>query len=364
MTRTLRWMLPVAAVAGVLLAGIGPAAGADRAGTAGQARQASVAAAVSSHLISGTETSISCLTMARCVAVGAGPRGGQVVLLHNGRQARVTVLRYRAALTSVSCPSKAGCWAIGPMTGRQKGVVVGVLLVKIGPTGTVIKTIRVTVPTGNVLTQIWCRSMTACQIQGLNDTGDFPALLFSPWNGKRWRLDSFGFGDEGSGIGGFSCWQTTCVVVGWSYFNSVNEEAFAWPFHNGVAGAINDKGPPSTSLAPGHQTMLEAVSCVSASTCYSVGLSPAGGIAVTITKGVPSATNEPVPFVARAIACVRVTCWAILGNEIVTLRGGVVTGAPLTDHAVSKFAGITAHGNGYLAIGAATKRGESEVVIG
>jgi hypothetical protein len=348
MTRTLRWLVPVVAVVSVLLAGIGPAAGAGRAWTAGRAGRATATAAVSNHLISGTETSISCLTMARCVAVGAGPRGGQVVSLYDGRQAGVAVLRYRAALTSVSCPSKAGCWAIGPLSGHAKGVVVGELLVQIGPTGKVVRTITVTVPAGNVLTQIWCRSMTACQIRGVNDTGDFPALLFSPWNGKKWRLDSFGFGDEGSGIGGFSCWRAICMVVGWSYFNSVNEEAFAWTFRNGVAGAVNYKGPPSTSLAPGHQTELLAVSCVSTSTCYSAGFSPAGAIAVTISKGVPSATNNPMPFVARAIACVRVTCWATSGKEIMTLRGGKVTGTPLTDVVVSKFTDVTAHGNGYM----------------
>ncbi len=351
-----RWALPLVAAAALLVAGAAPAGALGSVG----AGHPGATAALSNHLISGTETSVSCMTLARCVAVGAGPRGGQVVSLYNGRQVGVTVLRYRSALTSVSCPSKAGCWAIGP-TGAG---ITGVILVKVGPTGNVVTTRRVALPSGDELTQIGCRSMTACQILGHNNDEENLLLFFTPWNGTRWRLDSFGIGDTGSTVAGFSCWQTTCVVIGWNQFNSVNGETYAWTFHDGVAGAINYKGPESTTLTAGHQTSFSAVSCVSAKTCYAVGISFLAGIAVTISDGVPSATNEPMPFVPRALACVRTTCWASRENQIVRLTDGVVSGTPLTDTATVKFDGITAHGSGFIAIGEATRPGETDLLFG
>jgi hypothetical protein len=350
MTRALRWAEPVLAVTALLLAGAGPSEAVGRAG------RSSTAPALTSHLISGTETSISCLTMARCVAVGAGPRGGQVVVLWNGRQTRVTVLRWRAALTSVSCPSKAGCWALGP-TGTA-GQTTGVILVEIGPTGNVVKTIKVAAA-GDALTWISCRSMTACQIQGLSTVGpyeDAPGLFFSPWNGKRWRLDSFILGGPNSRVTGLSCWQTTCVLVGWSRSNSTQGGPFAWTFHNGVAGAFQ--------YELGSTTTYSAVYCVSASTCYAAGRNSGGPIAFTISDGVPSQTYEPMPFVAGQIACVRSTCWATRRNQIVMLRGGVVHGTPVVDSVATNLTCITAHGDGFIDVGGTVEHGKSDVVIG
>jgi hypothetical protein len=367
MSRALRRVMPVVAMAAVLLAGAGPA------GAAGRAAQATTTLAVTNHLISGTETSISCLTLTRCEAVGQSTRGvAQVVSLYNGRQARVTDLKWQAALTSVSCPNKSGCWAIGPFGNGFLGPT-AVLVVKIGPTGKVVSAIKIGVPTGDTLSQIGCRTMTACQILGTNfdppNSQSNDLIFFSPWNGKRWRLDSYGITDNGTAGSGFSCWQTTCVMVGWEEFNSVQGAAFAWTFHNGVAGAINF-GPVRNNTAPGHQTVFNAVSCVSSSTCFTVGYNPAGAMAIAISDSVPSTTNEPMPFVGYAIACVRVTCWVtggteyVSGNEVMTLKAGVVTGTTLTDPATTAFAGITSHGNGFMAIGSANTSGESDVVIG
>jgi hypothetical protein len=326
--------VPVAAVAAVLVTGAGPTANAAGAG-----------AAVSDHLISGSEDSISCLTMARCVAVGVGSRDAQVVALDNGRQTQVTVLPWRAPLTSVSCPSKAGCWAIGMRSSAVE-------LVKIGPTGKVVSTTKVAVPAGDALTRIWCRTMTDCEIYGTNGQYFYQSdVFFSPWNGKKWRLDAFA-GVVGSG---FSCWQTTCVIVGFEQFTSSTGAAVAWTFHNGVAGAQNFKGL---------MTRFSSVSCVSASTCYALGSSHSAGVEVTITNGVPSATNNPVPGLGSPLACVRATCWMIYGSQIVTLRGGLATGAQLTDTEAAGFDGISVHGNGFIAVGASTKRGESDVLVG
>lgn len=354
MTRSVKWAV-LAAAAGALLATAAPAAAADGAGHPG------AAAAVANHTISGTETAISCMTAARCVAVGGGPKGGQVVSLYNGRAVRVTVLRWRAPLTSVSCAGRAGCWAIGPVrgTGQLRLTPIGVVLARIGPTGNVTRELKISVPKSDELSQIWCRSMTACQILGQSNkgtSGPTVSIFFSPWNGKRWRLDSVGgLFSYNTSVAGFSCWQATCVVVGWERLSSSQGEAFAWTFRNGVAGAINLKGLMTT---------FKAVSCVSASTCYAVGVSHGAGVAVTISHGVPSATSEPEPDVTQAIECVRSVCRATGGDVILTLTGGVVTGTPLTDTATTRFDDITSRGNGFAAVGAAPKRGESAVVIG
>jgi hypothetical protein len=367
-TTTTRWATAGAGVlltAAVLLASASPAGAATRSGTpiaahpgaAGHAGHPGASTTVSNHVISGTETSISCMTAARCIAVGSGAHGGQAVSLYNGNQTRVTTV-LRAPLTSVSCPNKTGCWALGPLfgTGPNRHTADGVQLVKVGPTGKVIKVIKISVPSGVTLTQISCTTMTACQIMGQNQNVPGTAFYFSPWDGTKWRLDTVGSGNAGgSSLTGFSCYGPTCVVIGWEQQNSAMGETFAWTFHNGVAGAMNLKGL---------KTMFSADSCASQQTCYAVGFSHGAGVVVTISNGVPSATNEPTPETMGAIECGRKACLAVGGNVILTITHGVVTGTPLTDTATTGFAAITARGTGFAAVGSAAKHGESVLVTG
>ncbi len=106
----------------VLLVAAGMTSGDRRPGRGGVSSapvsaRAAVAARLVNHQISGTERAVSCQTAARCVAVGSGVddhrAASQVVALVGGKQARVTVVRSAWNLVAVSCPSRAGCWAMG-----------------------------------------------------------------------------------------------------------------------------------------------------------------------------------------------------------------------------------------------------------
>ena len=94
-----------------------------------------MAAGLTNYQISGTERAVGCLTAVRCVAVGSGVRdgraGGQVVEVVGGKQERVTPARFSQALYAVSCPSRAGCLAMGTRKGSPSQ-----LMVQIGAAGT------------------------------------------------------------------------------------------------------------------------------------------------------------------------------------------------------------------------------------
>ena len=323
-------------------------------------------AVLTNHPISGTEGAISCMTASRCVAVGFGARGaknhGDVVALVNGKQDHISVVAASPQLYSVSCPSSTGCWALGPQNGGAN-----LVFVEIGRSGKVTKTMKVSDPFGASIARISCVSMTSCAVLTNNILLTPAAIEIGTWTGTQLTLHKVA-GKHGSTatIGeGISCWQTSCLAVGYYELSGGRSTGFLLTMNGGKPGKQHFAS----------SDFFFGVSCVSSSTCYAAGfLGDAAGIVVTVINGVAGhAQHETAdPF---GIECVGTTCRSS-GEElrgltfygvIVTLSNGTNTGTPVVDKAIGGFDGpntIAMRGNGFAAVGPAAKGGGSVVAIG
>jgi hypothetical protein len=343
MGSTVKWSISVLAAAAAVMMIAVPA------GAAGLTASTAQAPTVNNVQISGEEAAIGCMTTARCVAVGLGTHGGQVVSLYNGQQVGITTAM-KGALTSVSCPGRAGCWAFGPRTGFLQ-------VVKIGPTGKVTKVIKVQLPANVQMFEISCRSMTSCEFLGYLSSNP-PVLYLGSWNGEKLRLHKFAdYGDPGSYAAGFSCWRSTCVVVGIRTTEGClcSSAVYAWIFTNGKPGARVNGGTEASFYAD---------SCVSLTTCWIVGSQHLHNVVVELKDGVLGPFERGTDQMTT-IECEHATCEAAGGNILQTITNGMVTGAPVTDDVLSYGSpAITNRGTGFAVIGPSIKRGYSEVVTG
>jgi hypothetical protein len=363
MKRVLRWaVLAVALATGVTMVAGSPAgaAGVARAGALAPATApATVATGLINHRITGTERAVSCLTPARCVAVGSGIRdgrpGGQVVEVVGGKQARISPARFSQVLYAVSCPSKAGCWAMGTRKASPSQ-----LMVRIGPSGKVTKVISVKLPAGVPLNSISCNKMTSCEVWGAIPNYSPYAFYFGKWTGKELRLHNLGeFGGDSADTGGISCWHATCTATGGWANDGYNSGSFVVITNHGRLVKV-------ITTADG----FDDISCVSFSTCYAVGFRTVG----TLHDGVPgNIQNEPVyapeggPAIAPAIACAGTTCWATgpapdhkAGPEDESVFVTITKGAPASSVVVDPallWPAITSRGDGFAAVGAAVNAG-------
>jgi len=320
------------------------------------------ATSVSNHKISGNDSAISCMTASRCVAVGYGATShGQVVVVTNGKQTHVTTVPSTKTLYSVSCPSSAGCWAIGPQNGGAN-----LVLVRIGPAGKVTKALKVAEPFASI-GSISCVSMKYCGVLGDNIFVSPAAIEIGTWSGTKLTLHSVA-GVKGSTdtVGdGISCWKATCLAVGYYYLKAPNSAGFLLTMNNGKPGKQHTIS----------NDFFYGVSCVSSSRCYADGFSAlAAGLVVSVKNGVATHTQMESVDVT-GIECVGSTCRASgekLGGSsyygvIRTLFNGTNKGTPVVDKAVDGFDGpgtIAARGAGFAAIGPVQKGSGSEVAVG
>jgi hypothetical protein len=311
--------------------------------------------AVTSHTLSGHETSVSCLTASRCVAVGSWRHHGTVATLAGGAQSHIAVLNGAAVIDSVSCASASGCWAIGhPDHGA------GAYLVKISSSGRPAAERTLQVPAGTTLGSIWCASMTSCQVAGANnrlvgaDNRRRPAAIeIGTWNGRKLQLHRVPVTDSTQvSISGISCWHSDCEAVGSALLASADTDLVVTTA-GGKPGALNaDSG-----------YALSAISCVSATTCYAVG----AAALVTLTSGVP-ADPQAVTGSWHAIECTGGHCEAAGGeafgaayaDALVSLAGGTA-GSPVIVRVGHGFSGIAARGSsGFIAIDSRSNGGSED----
>ncbi len=320
------------------------------------------ATSVSNHKISGIEGAISCLTASRCVAVGYGAHHGQVVTLTNGRQSRVTTVASSESLYAVSCPSSAGCWAIGPQNGGAN-----LVLVRIGSTGKVTRALKVNEPFGASIGRISCASMSSCGVVGNNIFVTPAAIEIGTWNGAKLSVHKVA-GAKGSTdtiVEGIACKKASCLAVGYYDLKFPKTAGFLLTMTHGKTGKQHLVG----------NDFFYGASCVSASKCYTAGFAGhAAGIVVTVKNGVATHTQTESADVT-GIECVGGLCRAAgeeLGGStyygvIVTLANGTNKGTPVVDTAVGGFDGpntIASRGSGFAAIGPAQSGTATEVATG
>jgi hypothetical protein len=363
------WVPVLAAVTGVVLVTSGPAGSARAAGRHASGHGAAVITrtaqpTVTDHTISGDETSVSCLTASRCVAVGSQtpppPRShGLVVTLTNGQQNRAVVLRRSSVIDSVSC-RKSGCWAIGdPVHGT------GAYLVKISSAGRPAAERTVPLPARTTLDAIWCASMRSCEIAGADNRTRPSAIEIGTWNGKKLRLHQVRVkGSKRMSMKAISCWHSDCEAVGVDT---------AGPGFNDYHGLIltTAGGKPARLNADSGYPGLDSVSCISAKTCYAT----ASGPALTVRRGVVT-HGQGSGGSFYAIECTGSECeaagelpkpqYSTSDGWLQSLSDGTL-GASIDDGATYGFTGIAARGGGggFIAVGpGATAQAGTDVAIG
>jgi len=321
------------------------------------------AAALTNHKITGIENAISCLTPSLCVAVGYANNGeeGEVVTLVNGKQSRSASIGL-GGLHSVSCPSRAGCWAVGPGVSDA-----GLVVTEIGSTGKVTKSVLEKASGANLLSEISCASLTSCELVGTDVLVNPSTPEIASWNGKKLSLHHVAgvSGATTNTLNDISCWHASCEAVGTYSYGAAQFAGFVLTVTNGKPGKIHTISDDT----------LRGVSCVSASKCYAAGDSVvAEGLLLTVTNGVPGSVHSETANM-YGIECAGATCRASgeqsgsggYDGVVVTLKNGSPTGAPVVDTAVDGFSAadsIAERGAGFAAVGGPRSGLGSEVAVG
>ena len=364
------WMPVLAAVTGVILVTSGPAGTAIAAAHPARGHGAAVIPrtveqTVTDQIISGDETSVSCLTASLCVTVGSrlarpGPSSrGVVVTLTNGQQSHAVVLRRSSVIDSVSC-RKSECWAIGhPVHGT------GAYLVRISSAGRPEAERTLAVPAGTTLGPISCASPTSCEIAGADNRIHPAAIEIGDWNGKKLRMHRVTVkGSKRLSMKAISCWHSDCEAVG----GALVGPGFSYRNRKGLILTTAGGKPAGLDADSGYPD-LPGVSCISATTCYGA----YGGSVVTVTRGVVTKYQGGAGGYLNAIECTASECEAAGSVVQYSTSDGFLQslsdgtwGAPIDDGAAYFFTGIAARGasGGFVAIGTGGYGTGTDVAVG
>jgi len=344
--------------AAVVLAGSALALSATGSAQAAVAGHQQAAAKVKNYKLSGLQFYLSCMTATRCVAIGdSGSGHGTVLPISNGKQGHLTTVTASLGLYAISCPSSAGCWAIGTDAGRAP------LLLKISPTGLVAQTITPSVPPHVVLDAISCVSMTVCGVAGSYQVRPSTpgSIEIGSWNGTKLSLHRVA-NPKGTqtAIYKISCYRSYCEAVG--YANSGTSAV------SGLVLTTSGGKPGKVRLTK--NDAFDAVSCVSTSRCYADGnRRGGGGVIVTVTKGVASHPQTTGSTDLFGIACHGTFCTASgevqppkgsrFVGALITVSSGKIKGSELRVRASAGFNDVATRGSGkgFAAIGPAPKSG-------
>ena len=177
-------------------------------------------------------------------------------------------------LNGVSCASASACTAVG---GSSNGTTMVTLAERWN--GTTWSIQHTPNPTGGsliILNGASCASASACTAVGTYSNGTMNVMLAERWNGTRWSIQhpSSPSGSQASTLAGVSCVSATaCTAVG-NYNNGTTRVALAEGW-NGTKWSIQTTPNP----AGGSNSMLNGVSCASATACTAVGGSSNGTLA-------------------------------------------------------------------------------------
>jgi hypothetical protein len=313
------------------------------------------AAGLTDLKLPGELTAVSCLSASECVTVGATYAGsGEIVAVHDGTRARVSLPRGTRQFIAVSCPSAAGCWALGQPT-RGSSLV----LAQISNTGRVTRTASVAVAKHVTLSAISCVSMRACELAGEQFNAGKPFRMEAgSWNGRRLTLHAGPRPRAASQamIEQVSCYRSSCVAVGLALYGSEVERGLVMTISNGRPVRVRTFA----------SDLFASVSCVSTTTCYAAGgFSSGPGFVVTLRDGVPGAGSRTTSDLT-GIACTGRKCTA--AGALVTSNADVGILAPVSagrlstivaDLKVAGYSGVSTRGHfgGFAAIGAGPRTG-------
>ena len=305
-------------------------------------------AADRTHVWAATRTmgpsELSRIGVARCLRVVVGVLLGLVCLFGGTAAAGLAVATARdalpadvsASLSSVSCPSRGFCMAVGQVGGEPSAL---------RWSGGNWSTVSVpNTPAGADLGSVSCASSRACMAVGTYEVEtSFSVSAFESfaerWNGSQWSpqtiwnepRSAFPAADEtGSELADVACSSTTsCVAVGssgWSaegFGGGRSRMAERW---NGRLWSVTEAPRFSPSNYSAVATRLSSVSCSSARACTAVGgASTSGGVGLSFVQRLSRARWKTQKGLGSA-GLVSVSCPSTVSCTAVGVKDQNATG--------------------------------------
>jgi hypothetical protein len=230
---------------------------------------------------------ISCQSSTNCVAVGfdrnAATDISQTLAEHwNGSTWKIQTPRSlprssNAQLWGVACPSARSCTAVGQITNSSD--FQAALAEHWNGSAWTTQTVPnpVGAASGSLLFGISCSSATSCTAVGYQLPSAWdpePEPLAEHWNGSAWTVQTTPIpsGSDAGSLQAVSCVSaTSCIAVGYAYGSSY-PVALLVEHWNGRTWAVQDApNPYGANPGPRAASSLTGVSCTSARSCIAVG---------------------------------------------------------------------------------------------
>jgi hypothetical protein len=140
--------------------------------------------------VAGAQSTVACLTATLCVLGGStNRRAGDLVSFHRGGRHRSHVLSGLRSVLDVSCPSGAGCVALGypddvGFFGLHSAGVAATLT-EVDRSGAPTRTVPLQLPADVTFGRLACTPLANCELAGLNDLTRPVKIVLGHWNGRR-----------------------------------------------------------------------------------------------------------------------------------------------------------------------------------
>ena len=178
-----------------------------------------------------------------------------------------------ATLASVACVSATKCFGVGQDTNAAGGTVT-LIESRVGTKWSVVASPNA--PGTSMLSSVACPSATSCFAVGRSGSGGAWRTLIERWNGKAWSIMSSPNVSRlahhqvtPNSLLGVACSSATnCFAVGYSIANSSNTLIEHWDGKKWTIVLSPNKSKLKTA-----ESVLESVSCASATSCLAVGRS-------------------------------------------------------------------------------------------
>jgi hypothetical protein len=280
---------------------------------------------------------VSCTSASACTAVGDYFNGTATVTLAERWDGATWSIQHTpnpagassySILQGVSCTSASACTAFGEDGNGTTDVTLAERWN--GATWSIQHTPNPAAAPGSILVNaVSCASASACTAVGTYSNGTMNVMLAERWNGTRWSIQhpSSPSGSQASTLAGVSCVSATaCTAVG-NYNNGTTRVALAEGW-NGTKWSIQHTPNP----AGGSEIHLLRVSCTSATACTAAGFYSNATTTVTLaerwngTRWSIQTTPNPAGgsnSMLNGVSCASATaCTAVGGSSNGTLAEG------------------------------------------
>jgi Dockerin type I domain len=232
-------------------------------------------------------------------------------------------------LNGVTCTSVSNCWAVGTQEGNELVGSRPVLHTLIerwdGTSWTIVNSPNVSVTQNNILSRVSCASASDCwAVSGYFD-GSTTHMLTERWDGTSWAIVASPDRDQGQDnqLNSIACApNSACWAVGYSAdppYDNYGARTLAQRWTGTSWSIVN-----SPNKTTPYNSVLSAITCTSASDCWTVGNYNTGLTNQTLTEHwdgtswvITSSPNKTNSFsltfdYLRGVTCASaVDCWAV-----------------------------------------------------